>query len=265
MPELPDVETFKQYLMATALHQEIADIEVRSRQMLQKVSAAVMRRALRKSSFVTARRHGKHLFVKVSNGKWVMLHFGMTGFLKYFKEPAREPAHSRLDIAFANGYHLAYDSQRKLGEIALIEHPEVFVKEKKLGPDALDPHLDVDRFKKVFQKTNTTVKTALMDQKRIAGIGNIYSDEILFQAGIRPENKSSKLVEKEDIHRLYGAMKEVLEAAIRAQADPAGFPADFLLPSRQTDGICPRCRSYLESATVAGRTAWYCPVCQKQL
>ena len=85
--------------------------------MLEGVSASEMRRALEGESLVSAFRHGKYLFIKKAAEEWLVLHFGMTGFLKYFKDRSEQPAHNRLLISFFNGYHLAYDCQRKLGEI----------------------------------------------------------------------------------------------------------------------------------------------------
>ena len=264
MPELPDVEIFKQYLTSTALHQKIDDVELRSRDMLEGVSASRIKKTLVGTSLVSADRHGKHLFIEAKNGKWLMLHFGMTGFLSYFKDMSKEPDHDRFLFRFSNGYHLAYDCQRKLGRIALIDNPEGFVKRNKLGPDALGPDLDLKAFRNEILKTNASVKWALMDQKRIAGIGNVYSDEILFQAGIRPGTRSQKLDEA-GTKKLYRKMKDVLEAAIEARADPSRFPSSFIIPHRRGDGICPKCKGKIEKTKTGGRTSYFCPQCQEQV
>lgn len=263
MPELPDVEIFKQYLSSTALHKKIRSVDIHSAEMLKGVTAQKLKKTLKGERFISTRRHGKHLFVEMAESKkWLVLHFGMTGFLKYFKNTAREPAHERLLIHFSNGYRLAYDCQRKLGEIALTDAPEVFIQEKELGPDALEPDFNVDRFKETLKKTRAMIKSALMNQKFIAGIGNVYSDEILFQAGIHPETRSSEL-DEDALTTLYSQTKRVLRTAIDARADPDHLPSTFIIPHRHGHGTCPKCKSDIEKIKVGGRTAYYCPQCQK--
>lgn len=264
MPELPDVEIFKQYLTSTSLHKEIRSVEVLTSEVLEGVSDRKLKARLKGAEFMSARRHGKYLFAETAEGKeWLVLHFGMTGFLKYFKGHDKDPPHERFLVSFTNGFHLAYDSQRKLGEIGLVDTPERFIKERQLGPDALDPTLERDRFAEIFRNTRAAIKSALMNQKHIAGIGNIYSDEILFQSGIHPEIRSGELGENE-LNRLYSQMKYVLESAIEARADPDRFPSTFIIPHRHGDGICPKCKTDIEKRTIGGRTAYYCPHCQKR-
>ena len=118
MPELPDVEVFKRYLDATALHKTITDVEVESTQILDGVSKGKLHKSLKGRQFLSTHRHGKHLLVALEKESWLTLHFGMTGFLKYFKQMDKDPEHDRMLISFDNGYHLAYVSQRKLGAVA---------------------------------------------------------------------------------------------------------------------------------------------------
>jgi len=264
VPELPDVEVFKQYVESTALHKKMDAVEIRSKDMLKNVSGREIKKALEGHQFVSADRHGKYLFLKTENTTWLVLHFGMTGFVTYFKDPTKEPAHNRLLIRFSNGYHLAYDCQRKLGEITLTEDPGLFAEERQLGLDALKPGFNLDRFKHILKNTASAVKSALMNQKYIAGIGNIYSDEILFQAGIHPDTKSKELNDDE-IARLYNQAESVLKAAIEAHADPSRFPASFIMPHRRGDRTCPKCKGGIEKTKTGGRSAYYCPRCQERI
>jgi formamidopyrimidine-DNA glycosylase len=263
MPELPDVEVFKQYLDATALHQRIAKTSITSRDILGKVSAATLERALKGQQFTSSHRHGKYLFVAIDGTGWLVLHFGMTGFLKYFKNPADAPPHTRVLIEFANGFHLAYDSTRKLGKVDLVNKVEEFVQERELGPDALDPAFDLLAFRKIISGTRGTVKSALMKQQLIAGIGNVYSDEILFRAGIHPQSRSNRLSEK-TVERLFRTMKTTIQRAVEYRVDPDRFPNSYLLPHRKKGGRCPRCGQRLEQIRVSGRTAYYCSKDQKR-
>lgn len=263
MPELPDVEVFKRYLDVTALHQAIAKTSVRDPDILGAVSAAKLQRVLKNERYTSSRRHGKYLFVAMGKRSSLVLHFGMTGFLKYFKNASDAPSHTRLLIEFKNGYHLAYDCMRKLGEVELVDSVEEFIKRRELGPDALDPRLDLAAFRGILGQARGGVKSTLMNQKRIAGIGNVYSDEILFHAGIHPASRSDRL----DNHaekQLHRAMKHTLQKAIDYQADPRRFPGSYLLPHRVGDRKCPRCGRKLRQKKISGRSAYYCAKEQKQ-
>lgn len=263
MPELPDVEVFKQSLDATALHQRIAKTSVPSPKVLRSGSAARLARALKGQQFRSSHRHGKFLFVALDRKRWLVFHFGMTGFLKYFKNAADAPSHTCVLIDFDSGDHLAYDSMRKLGAVHVTDSVEAFVQQRELGPDALDPRLDLAAFAAIMGQTRRTVKSALMNQRLIAGIGNIYSDEILSRAGIHPGRKSYRLGDA-GLKRLHTAMKTVLRKAIECRVDPKRFPDSYLLPHRVGDGRCPRCGRKLKHKKFSGRTAYYCPRDQRK-
>src|SRR5215207_5968721 len=190
MPELPDVEAFKRYMDATSLHQKIRFVGVRSEKILGDFSARTLQSTLKGRTFESTRRHGKNLFAGLDGGGWMLMHFGMTGRLTYFKDPDEEPLHSRLLFAFDNDNHLAFVCQRMFGKVDLIEDPEEFAREKGLGPDALD--LDGGSFRERLNGTRGGVKATLMNQKILAGIGNIYSDEILFQARLHPRTSVAR-------------------------------------------------------------------------
>ena len=259
MPELPDVEMFRRYLESTSLHQEITRVDVPGHDLLEGVSASRLKKSLQGSRFADTRRHGKHLFAGLETGRWLVLHFGMTGFLAYFKNEDSRPSHTRLLIRFSNGYALAYDCQRKLGKIALTEDPDRYVRQEELGPDPLGEGFDLEAFRSAMAGSRATIKSALMDQKRMAGIGNIYSDEILFQAGIRPDSKADSLSD-DDMKTVYEVMVEsVLPAAIEAGARPDRFPSSFVIPHRRGDGTCPKCGKPLEKRKISGRTSYFCP------
>src|SRR6266702_3349296 len=142
MPELPDVETFKRYLDATSLYQRIADVEMRSAYVLKGISGKELARRLKGRRFESTRRHGKHLFARTDGGTWLRLHFGMTGSLRYFKGEEKVPPHTRVLFVFAKDYRLAFDDQRKFGQVGLLEDVDEFLRKRALGPDALD--IDVD-------------------------------------------------------------------------------------------------------------------------
>jgi formamidopyrimidine-DNA glycosylase len=261
MPELPDVETFKRYFDATSLHQRIGHVDVRDAYILKGISARELARGLKGRRFESSRRHGKHLFVRADGDLWLRLHFGMTGSLRYFKHEKQAPKHTRVLFVFASAHSLAFEDQRKFGEIGLIENVNEFLKKRALGPDALD--ISLPQFKEIFGKHRGAVKTILLNQKLIAGIGNIYADEILFRARLHPATQISSLSGK-TVTKLFRATRDILKKAIEAKADADLMPKSWLLPHRGKGGECPGCGRKLRSATIGGRTAWFCAHRQKR-
>lgn len=260
MPELPDVEVFKRYLDATALHQEIAGVDVADAGILAGVSARSLAGRLSGRPLEKTRRHGKHLFARAGSAGWLRLHFGMSGFLRYYKRDEQRPDHVRVAITFTNGYRLAYDCRRRLGEVGWVSSPQAFVQATGLGPDAL-ADLDARRFRELAAGRRGMIKGALMDQDFIAGIGNVVADEILFQARIHPRMPVADF-SADDLNRLFRTMTGVLQAAIEAKADPQKMPEDYLTPRRGGKGTCPRCGAGLERIAVSGRRGYICPHCQ---
>ena len=262
MPELPEVEVFKRYLEATALHKTIAKVTVKSTQILENITKETLQTKLAKKKFAACQRHGKYLFASVNEEFWLVMHFGMTGNLKYFKAKEEEPTHDRFLVSFQNGYHLAFDNQRKFGKITTTPNVEAFVKKKKLGPDALE--VKFEAFRQGLGKSRGSAKYTLMNQRVVAGIGNIYSDEILFQTGVHPKTKIRKL-KADTLKQLYSNMRQILKTTIRNQANLAKLPKNYLLHHRSQGGKCPKCGGKIETLKVSGRTAYFCPRCQKRL
>jgi formamidopyrimidine-DNA glycosylase len=259
VPELPDLEVFKRYIDSTSLHQDIEKIEVKNGKVLGGVSAGGLKRGLEGRKFESTRRHGKHLFVELDDGGWLLLHFGMTGGLKYYRDAGEEPTHARVLISFANGYHLAFDDQRLFGTVDLIGDPDAFIAEKKLGLDPLD--LDFPAFRERLAGRRGEIKAALMNQQVFAGIGNIYSDEILFQVRLHPRTSVRRL-DGDALRDLHEQIRCVLHAAIERGANSGGLPDSFLLPHRREGEDCPRGNGNIQKTKAAGRTAYYCPACQ---
>jgi formamidopyrimidine-DNA glycosylase len=261
MPELPEVETFKRYLDSTSLHQRITNVEVRDGYVLKRVSARELARRLKGRRFENSHRHGKHLFVSAGNGLWLRLHFGMTGSLDYLDHDEAAPKTARVIFRFANRSGLAFDDQRKFGEIELIDNVDELLQTRRLGPDALQ--LSSSQFKAILGKRRGAIKAILLNQQLIAGIGNLYADEILFRARMHPGTEASRLSDK-DLSRLFRAMHNVLEKVIALKTDFNCLPKSWLLAHRGKRGRCPRCGRALKFATIGGRTSWFCAHCQKR-
>jgi formamidopyrimidine-DNA glycosylase len=272
MPELPEVETFKRYLDSTSLHQRVANVEVQDPYVLKCVSARGLARRLKGRRFENSQRHGKHLLVRAGDDPpsprvrraslWLRLHFGMTGSLEYLKDDEVAPKTARVIFHFADNCRLAFDDQRKFGEIELIEDVDEFLRTRGLGPDALE--IGLSQFQAIVGKHRGAVKAILMNQRLIAGIGNLYADEILFHARMHPATEAARVSDK-DLGRLFRAMREVLDKAINLKTDFNRLPKSWLLTHRGKSGRCPRCGRALKSATIGGRTSWFCANCQSRI
>lgn len=254
MPELPDVEIFRRYVDATSLHRRVDDLMVRGQ--LVEGSPQTIRRHLRGAALEETRRHGKHLFVRSSDDGWLRLHFGMTGGLSAYAD-GEEPEYTELRLDFEDGSHLAYTSRRRLGEISWVDDVDGFIEEHRLGPDPLADDMTVGEFSDLIGSRKGTVKTALMNQSVLAGLGNVYVDELLFQAGLHPESETSKLGE-DDLRRLFRSMRRVMDRAIDRQADPGRLPDTWLLPHREPDVPCPRGDGTIRRWEVGGRATYAC-------
>jgi formamidopyrimidine-DNA glycosylase len=262
MPELPEVETFKRYLDGTSLHQRITAVEVRDGYVLKGISARELEWRIRGRRFENSRRHGKHLFVLAGDKLWLRLHFGMTGSLEYLNHDEVLPKAARVIFRFAGNCRLAFEDQRKFGEIELIQDFDEFLHTRSLGPDALA--ISLSQFKAIVGKRRGAVKAILLNQQLIAGIGNLYADEILFRARMHPATEAERGSDK-NLTRLFRAMRHVLEKAIALKTDFNRLPKSWLLTHRGKRGRCPRCARTLKSATIGGRTSWFCAHCQKRI
>jgi formamidopyrimidine-DNA glycosylase len=265
VPELPDVELYKRYLDKHALRQTIAQVAVNDARILGDLSARAFVARLKGNRFEDSRRHGKHLLVRLRRPGWLTLHFGMTGDLVHFRDAADDPPYDRVRFDFEGGAHLAYVNRRMLGRVGLTDDADAFIREEGLGPDALDPAFDRAAFAKALEGRRRDLKSVLMDQALIAGIGNIYADEILFQARLHPKIPASALSERQRTE-LFREIKAVLKTAIDCGAGAEQFlerlPEDYLLPHRDKDGKCPRCGTAIATLKSGGRTSYFCPRCQ---
>lgn len=261
MPELPDVETFRRYLNSTALHQRVQAVCVKDGAVLGDTSAKSLQARLQGHEFKSTRRHGKNLFVEISGGsEWLRLHFGMTGSLVYLKDTTPPPAHAHVLFEFSHRHRLAYMDPRKLGAVGLVDNIADYAGKKHLGPDALG--VSGLAFCARLEGRRGGIKAALMNQQVIAGLGNVYADELLFHSRTHPKVRIENL-DRAVLKRLYRTMQVVLKKAVECRADVGRLPYTWLLPHRGRDGKCPRCGHGWKLIKVSSRTTYLCPACQK--
>ena len=261
MPELPDAVVYERRVAEGALGRTIAGTTVVDPLILgDDLDPHRFDEVLRGRTLTETHRHGKHVFARYGDETgWLALHFGMTGRVQAVLD-GEMPEYAYVQFQFEEGGGLAFECPRKFARVRLIDTPDAFVEAKDLGPDAR--RADVETFLEPFAARRGTIKGRLLDQSVVAGLGNIYADEALYQEGIHPRTPVPALSEK-DLRGLYEAVQAVVDAAIAVDADPEALDPDrFMLPHRYGDEHCPNTGVPLETETVSGRTAYYSPARQ---
>ena len=260
MPELPDVEHFRENFRRYTMGRTVASV-VADSTIVRNATPEALDRALAGRRFEDPDRHGKWL-IAWTDGPALLLHFGMTGDLIWSGEEPERHRHDRLVLEFAEGGELRYRNMRKLGGVWLAhDRGEV---ERILGPLGTDA-LAVSRkeFESLLDRRRGAIKAALMDQSFVAGVGNIMADEILWQARLHPLRGVASL-NPDERRRLYADMRRVLREAVRGY-DAVARKRSWLSPVRGSAGArCPRCRTPLARVAAAGRTTYLCPRCQRR-
>lgn len=259
MPELPEAEANRLRVEEGALNRTIARITLHDTKPMD-MPLAAERKRFEGTRFTGTRRHGKYIFIGSKSGPWLVVHLGMTGSLRPFDKADGPPDHAKLVVEFEGGSGLAFRCPRKFGWVRMTEDPEGFIAERGIGPDALE--IGKAEFLDRMSGTKSAVKSALIDQKRLAGVGNLWSDEVLYRAGIAPDRRTSDL--KEDaLSSVFKEMRGVLSAVLKTRADYAELPGDWLIHHRSKGETCPRCGGVIEKTTVGGRSAYHCPKHQR--
>lgn len=260
MPELPDVEAFRRVLVRHAVNRPIEHVDVTDPGVLRDVSRRRLRTTLRGKRFETPRRHGKWLVAPTVDGPILLLHFGMTGSLTWSADSEDRHRHDRVVLGFDNG-ELRYRDMRKLQGIRLVRDDDALDRILgSVGPDALD--LSRQELTEIVGRLRRTVKTALVDQELIAGLGNLLADEILWRARIHPRRQCVHIGPRE-LGRLHTAMGAVLRQAVK---NGRVLPRKNWLTGHRDDqpGTCPRCGTPLDHGRVGGRGTTWCPHCQQE-
>jgi formamidopyrimidine-DNA glycosylase len=228
--------------------------------------------AVRGYIFAKLHRHGKYLFFLLDRGLVMALHLRMTG--QFMLVPLAQPAdkHTHLELLLSDRQRkIVFRDVRKFGRLKLLDGSVArFLEEKKLGADAMQ--ISTGQLHRSFQKTSRGIKSVLLDQRVLAGLGNIYTDEILFREGISPLRKASDLT-LDQVASLRRTLRAVLRMALRQggttisdyvddRGRRGGFQNSLLVYSR-AGSPCPRCGTAIAKSQVAGRGTYSCPVCQK--
>ena len=278
MPELPEVETIRRDLDKEVVGKRIKSVEVSGLRSIRrhKTKKQFISR-LEGKKFSAIQRRGKYLLVKLDGGDVLVVHLGMSGQLLRAKGPKEALAkHTHVVVTFTQGGQLRYVDPRTFGELfvtTLDDVEQACPELAHLGFDPLDDVMSWNAFGSRLQAKKAKLKALLMDQKFIAGIGNMYADEILWAAGLQPE-RSSETLSSQEVRRLYRAMVETLQDAIKHRGssladeqyrDLFGEVGAYQGEHKVYDmegKPCRRCRSPIVRVKAAGRSTFYCPQCQ---
>ncbi|MFI9580931.1 Fpg/Nei family DNA glycosylase [Streptomyces sp. NPDC052236] len=258
MPELPDVEAFRQVLASCAQGRRIERVEVRDAGVLHGVSGQQLRNDLEGRKFAEPERHGKWLLARTDDGPTLMLHFGMTGQLLCCRPEDAAEAHDRVVFSVAGDRQLRYRDQRKLQGVWLTDDSGVAGMLDDQGPDAMA--VNRTDFDAALAGRRGRIKSVLTDQSVLAGLGNLLADEILWRARVHPARPADGLTDAER-RQLYTVMRRTLRSAVDAGCVP---PRKSWLTGRRDDpeAACPRCGEPLRRERIAGRGTVWCPPCQ---
>ncbi len=255
MPELPEAEANRRRIEDQCLNRTIEDAALGDNVTYIELPGDNERGRLVGRQFTETHRHGKLIFAGSQSGPWICVHLGMTGKLLPFDTPDDPPDHTKFLIRFEGDRRLAFRCPRKLGWVRIIDSPDEEIERIGFGPDALE--ISEEKFAEVIGGTKGTIKGALMAQKKLAGIGNLWSDEILFQTGVHPEIAASDLGEGQ-LSKMFATMRDVLTGVCKTGADYSQLPRTWLIADRKKGADCPCCDGTIVKSKVAGRSAFHC-------
>lgn len=270
MPELPEVETIVQQLNKTVLHKKIIKIDVCERSVVEHELTELPPATIQKIW-----RRAKYIIFELDKGKYLLIHLKLTGHFHYV--PRDKLVQNRNDYEkfiaarfyLHDGSLLTHNSIRKLGYIKLLSEKKLQQELGKLGMEPLSKEFTLEKFAELLlSRKKSTVKLLLMDQKLVAGVGNIYAQEILYHAGIDPRRKIADL-SRDEIKRIYLSLQKVLQLAIRHHGTTV---ADYVHLEGGGDfqkylavydrNQCPKGHA-VKKISIGGRSTSYCVECQK--
>lgn len=268
MPELPEVETTKNGISPYLESFIIEKIVVRQPKLRWMVSEALQ--YVSQQKVIALSRRAKYLIIHTEKGH-IVGHLGMSGSLRIVSEQDTIDKHDHIDIVMNNGKILRYNDPRRFGAWLWTDNLAEFHLFLKLGPEPLSDEFNADYLWQKSRKKQTALKTFLMDNAVVVGVGNIYANEILFLCGLHPQKTAGSLT-KSQCSQLVEQVKCVLTRAIQQGGttlkdflQPDGRPGYFaqqLLVYGNKGKPCPKCDTIIESLVIGQRNSFYCPMCQ---
>ncbi len=285
MPELPEVETVRRGLASLVVGRRVERVEVGRERTVRRTSARAVIDGLTGVTFLAADRRGKYLLLPLDSGDTLMVHLRMTGQLLLAPSGGERPAHTHVAMTLAAdpttgtpAHELWFVDPRTFGEVVVFDPDHVDVEAPelaRLGVDPLADDLSVDVLRRLFAGRRTRLKPLLLDQHVIAGVGNIYADEVLHAAKLHP-NREAGTLRRPEVARVHHHLHRILEASVRAGGSTLGdrqyvdlmgsggsYQDDHRVYGR-TGLPCLTCGRGIVRRTIAGgRSTHHCPVCQR--
>ena len=270
MPELPEVETVRRRLAERLEQRVIESVEVVDALWCKPTDPRSVEERITGSQILKTDRRGKYLIWHLSNRTSLVMHLRMTGTLLYDPDPSTR--HSRVEFSLSDGHRLVFSDPRRFGTGLVLKTPDLNAYfSNRLGLEPFDPSFDAAHFHELTRSRTTPLKSFLLDQKKVAGIGNIYADEALFRAEINPLRWPSELTRwqsaelRDGIIAALAAGIDAGGATIDDFRDPDGawgaYQSEFLVHRREGKP-CPSCSTEIVRIVVAGRSTYFCPRCQ---
>jgi formamidopyrimidine-DNA glycosylase len=273
MPELPEVESVRRRLAPLLEGRRFDEVEITDARLTRPHDPVVTARELAGERVTSLGRRGKYLIVRFESGRALLIHLRMTGSLRHAtEETLPDDPYRRAVVRLDDGSDVAYRDVRRFGTWLLLEPSEIdaYLAEK-VGPEPLARSYRTSQLAARLAGRRAPVKAALLDQRTVAGVGNIYADEALWRARVHPLTPSAELT-PDEVNAVHGALRAALNAAIRRQGSTL---RDYRLPDGtrgtaqerfkvygRAGGPCERCGTPIDKIRVAGRGTWYCPGCQ---
>lgn len=271
MPELPEVETIRRQLAPHLEGCAILSVRILDPRWTRPESPGKVERALRGRQVQRVGRSGKYLVWELSDELYLLVHLRMTGALLF--DPQAEPPHTRVRFELDGGHRLVYDDPRRFGTGHVVSGAaarDAYLRER-IGVEPLTPEFTLEHLRGLARGRRAPVKSFVLDQRRIAGVGNIYADEALFRARIHPLRRAGVLT-RAQLAELRNGIEEALLAGIDAKGasiddfrhvDGArGSFQDRFLVHRREGEPCPRCGATIRKLVVGGRGTYVCERCQ---
>ena len=274
MPEMPEVEIIRRYLDKMAAGKKIMDLDIRLPRMIKWPDTEGFRALVTGRTIKAMNRRGKYLLLELDNGSEVVFHLRMTGRLVYEPTGKTSDSHARVIFHLQGGASLVYGDTRTLGTIHGIRPEERAMLKglAEMGPEPLSAEFTAAYLYETASKRKVAIKSFLLNQKYIGGIGNIYADEALFLAGIHPLRPAQSL-SREECGRLWESVNKVIAAGIEDGGTTfrdyqngeggQGSHQEHLYVYGRKGEPCRSCGSPIERITVGGRGTHFCPKCQE--
>ncbi len=274
MPELPEVESVRRRLAPSLEGRAIVQAEIADPRVTRPLDPDEVARELQGERISVLDRRGKYLIVRFASGRALLIHLRMTGSLRHAPggELPEDP-HQRAVVRLDDGSDVAYRDVRRFGTWLLLDPDEVDAYlDARVGREPLAETYRAKHLAERLAGRKAPLKAALLDQRTVAGIGNIYADEALWRARLHPLTPSQALGPR-DVSALYRGIRDALRAGIRRQGstlrdyrlpdgEPGGAQTEFKVYGRGGEP-CDRCGTPIDKIRVAGRGTWYCPTCQR--